>query len=297
MKKLFVSKNFKDETLHTISQVNSILAEYRAQGYDLSLRQVYYQLVARDLLENTPRSYKRLGNIVSDGRLAGLIDWEMIVDRGRPVIYPSHWDSPADIVRAAADSFRIDKWEDQSAHVEVMIEKQALEGILIPVCAELDIRFTANKGYSSQSAMYRAGKRMGKAVINGKDVYIMYLGDHDPSGLDMDRDILDRLSLFSGEVIWSVERLALTWDQIEEHQPPENPTKMKDSRAKAYVLEFGDSSWELDAMEPALLASLVRDTVYEIRDEELWSEAEEHEEKMKAELQEFADNYEDEESE
>jgi hypothetical protein len=291
MKELFVGKNFKDETLGIISQVNSILAEYRAQGYDLSLRQVYYQLVTKNLIPNTPKSYKRLGSIVSGGRLAGLIDWEMIVDRGRPVIFPSHWDSPADIVRAAADSFRIDKWEEQLSHVEVMIEKQALEGILIPVCDELDIRFTANKGYSSQSAMYRAGKRMGKAVMNGKDVYVLYLGDHDPSGLDMDRDILDRLSLFSSEVIYSVKRLALTWGQIEEYQPPENPAKMKDTRAKAYVMEFGDSSWELDAMEPALLASLVRDTVYEIRDEELWDEAVEREEEMKAELQEFADNY------
>ena len=238
MKELFVAKNFEDETLAIISQVNAILGEYRAQGYDLSLRQVYYQLVARDLLPNTPRDYKRLGNIVSDGRLAGLIDWEMIVDRGRPVIYPSHWDSPADIVEAAAESFRIDKWEEQAVHIEVMIEKQALEGILIPVCDELDIRFTANKGYSSQSAMYRAGKRMKDAILySGKDVYVMYLGDHDPSGLDMDRDILDRLSLYAGETIYSVERLALTYDQIEEDEPPENPAKMKDTRAKAYVMD------------------------------------------------------------
>ncbi len=293
MKEFFVGKNFKDETLGIISQVNSILSEYRAQGYDLSLRQVYYQLVARDLLENSSRSYKRLGNIVSDGRLAGLIDWEIIVDRGRPVIFPSHWDSPADIVRAAAQSFRIDKWEEQSSHVEVMVEKQALEGILIPVCEELDIRFTANKGYSSQSAMYRAGQRMRDAIRDGKDVHVLYLGDHDPSGLDMDRDILDRLSMFSARVIWSVKRLALTWDQIEEHQPPKNPAKMTDSRAHAYVLEFGDSSWELDALEPALLVSLVRDTVEEIRDEKLWDEAVEREDEMKAELQEFADNYED----
>ncbi len=292
MKELFVSKNFKDETLSTISQVNAILSEYRSQGYDLSLRQVYYQLVARDLLPNSAKSYKRLGNVVSDGRLAGLIDWSMIVDRGRPVIFPSHWDSPADIVRSAAHGFRIDKWEEQPAHVEVMVEKQALEGVLIPVCAELDVRFTANKGYSSQSSMYRAGQRMRDAIMDGKDVYVMYLGDHDPSGLDMDRDILDRLSLFAGETIYSVERLALTYDQIEEFEPPRNPAKMTDSRAKAYVVEFGDSSWELDAMEPKMLANLLRRSVYEVRDDELWGEAVERENEMKAELQEFADNYE-----
>ncbi len=292
MKELFISKNFKDETLSIIGQVNAILSEYRSQGYDLSLRQVYYQLVARDLLPNSAKSYKRLGNVVSDGRLAGLIDWSMIVDRGRPVIFPSHWDSPADIVRSAAQGFRIDKWEEQPSHVEVMVEKQALEGVLIPVCEELDVRFTANKGYSSQSSMYRAGQRMRDAITDGKDVYVMYLGDHDPSGLDMDRDILERLSLFAGETIYSVERLALTYEQIEEYGPPRNPAKMTDSRAKAYVMEFGDSSWELDAMEPRMLAEKLRQSVYEVRDDELWAEAVEREDEMKAELQEFADNYE-----
>jgi hypothetical protein len=292
MKELFVGKNFKDETLDTISQVNAILNEYRAQGYDLTVRQTYYQLVAKNLIPNNPKSWNRIKSLVSNGRLAGLIDWEMIVDRGRPVIFPSHWDSPADIVRAAAKSFRIDKWEEQPAYVEVMVEKQALEGILIPICNELDVRFTANKGYSSQSALYRAGKRMRDAIMGGKDVYVMYLGDHDPSGLDMDRDILDRLSLFAGETIYSVERLALTYEQIEEFDPPRNPAKMTDSRAKAYVMEFGDSSWELDAMEPKMLANKLRQSVYEVRDDELWGEAVEREDEMRAELQEFADNYE-----
>ncbi len=295
MKELFVAKSFKDETLHTIQQVNAILTSYRAQGYDLTVRQVYYQLVAKDMIPNNPKSYNRIKSVISNGRLAGLIDWSMIVDRGRPVIFPSHWDSPADIVRSAAEGFRIDKWKDQPNHVEVMVEKQALEGVLIPVCEELDVRFTANKGYSSQSAMYRAGKRMKDAILyDGKQVYVMYLGDHDPSGLDMDRDILDRLSLFAGETIYSVERLALTYEQIEEYKPPRNPAKMTDSRAEAYVMEFGDSSWELDAMEPKMLADKLRQSVYEVRDDELWGEAVEREDEMKSELKEFADNYEDE---
>ncbi len=292
MKELFISKNFKDETLDTISQVNAILSEYRSQGYDLTVRQVYYQLVAKDMIPNNLKSYNRIKSVISNGRLAGLIDWSMIVDRGRPVIFPSHWDSPADIVRSAAQGFRIDKWEEQASHVEVMVEKQALEGVLIPVCEELDVRFTANKGYSSQSAMYRAGQRLKDAITYGKDVYVMYLGDHDPSGLDMDRDILERLSLFAGETIYSVERLALTYEQIETYGPPRNPAKMTDSRAKAYVMEFGDSSWELDALEPKVLADKLRQAVWEVRDDELWAEAVEREDEMKAELQEFADNYE-----
>src|SRR6185369_10539864 len=112
---------------------------YRRQGYRLSLRQLYYQLVARALIENSEKSYKNIGNLVSDARQAGLIDWDMIEDRGRETVSVSHWDSPADIVRSAAYSFRIDKWADQPWHVEVMVEKDALSGVLGPVCRRLDI--------------------------------------------------------------------------------------------------------------------------------------------------------------
>ena len=97
MKQAFIEKNFSKSSLETIKTVNQILDEYAAQGYDLSLRQLYYQLVARGFIENSVQSYKRVGGLVSDARLAGLIDWEMIADRGRVRVTPSHWGSPADI--------------------------------------------------------------------------------------------------------------------------------------------------------------------------------------------------------
>jgi hypothetical protein len=261
-------------------------------GYDLTTRQVYYQLVAKDLIPNNPKSYNRLKSIVSDGRLAGLIDWDMIVDRTRGVVIPSHWDSPADIVEAAAQSFRIDKWEDQPYHVEVMVEKQALEGVLIPVCRDLDIPFTANRGYSSSSAMYRAGKRLARAARDGKDIFILYLGDHDPSGMDMDRDIIERLEMFSYRSI-AFRRLALLMDQIEQMDIPENPAKTTDSRSKGYIAEFGNASWELDAMEPQQLAEVVNLTVENLRDETLWNDAMERQEEMREELWGFVNDYKD----
>jgi hypothetical protein len=284
MKYEFKTVNFRADSLAQIELVNAILDEYRAQGFSLSLRQLYYQLVARGHIPNSLRSYKNLGNLVSDARLSGLVDWDMIVDRNREVIYPSHWDSPEEIIKSAAASFRLDKWVGQENHVEVMVEKQALEGVLAPVCEDLDIRFTANKGYSSQSAMYEAGRRLAyMSRREHKQCYILYLGDHDPSGLDMDRDVLERLEMFSRLSI-EVQRLALTWDQIEEYSPPENPAKTTDSRAEAYILEFGESSWELDALEPAVLADLVRGKVLELRDNDLWQERVDEEEEMRAKL-------------
>lgn len=290
MRELFVDKAFRSDTMEVIDWVNDILERYKVMGYDLTTRQVYYQLVSKDLIPNNPKSYNRIKNIVSEGRLAGLIDWDMIVDRTRQVVIPSHWDTPADIVKAAAQSFRIDKWEDQPYHVELMVEKQALEGVLIPVCRELDIPFTANRGYSSSSAMYRAGKRMARAARKGKTLFMLYLGDHDPSGMDMDRDIFERLEMFSENSL-TVRRLALLMEQIDQMDIPENPAKTKDSRSAGYIATFGGSSWELDAMEPRQLAAVVTDTVENLRDEALWNAAIEKQEEMRDDLWRFVNEY------
>ncbi|MBN1535219.1 MAG: hypothetical protein JW908_00700 [Anaerolineales bacterium] len=290
MKEQFIEKRFKPESLQKIDLINSILAEYAAEGYDLSLRQLYYQLVARGYIENSERSYKRTGDLLNNARLAGLVDWNMITDRGRHTVFSTHWDNPAEIVEAAADQFAIDKWENQDYHVEVMVEKQALEGVLIPVCRELDIRFTANKGYSSSSTMYDIGKRLlGK--YGNHEIIVFYLGDHDPSGIDMTRDVEDRLKLFADINDIQVERLALNWDQIEQWQPPKNPAKETDARFKQYRRRYGESSWELDAIEPRILAELVKTAVWKYRDLDKWKEAVNREDEMRRELQKFVDNY------
>ena len=291
MKYTYVERNFSESSLGTITTVNSILDQYAHLGYDLSLRQLYYQMVARGYIENSDRSYKNLGSLVSDSRLAGYIDWNMIQDRGRETIMPPRWKDPAEIVAAAASQFAIDRWENQVNHIEVMVEKQALEGVLIPVCRETGVNFSANKGYSSSSTMYQTGRRVQLKLLDGKDVYILYLGDHDPSGIDMTRDVGDRVRLFAEDEQVEVMRLALNFDQIEILNPPENPAKTTDSRARAYIAEFGMSSWELDAIEPTALADLVRRAVESLRDEDLWRETLQREALMRAELGSFVKSY------
>lgn len=287
----FVKHAFNKASLGLIDTCNDILEEYRNQGYRLSLRQLYYQLVARDYIENSVKSYKRTGDLVSNARLAGLLDWGMIEDRGREVQENSHWETPASILRSAAYSFRMDKWVGQDNYVEVFVEKDALSGILLPVCSQLDVRFTANKGYSSSSAMYEASKRI-LSASRKCDIHIIYLGDHDPSGIDMTRDIRERFELFTKEQIdFEVHRLALNYDQVEMWNPPENPAKESDSRYEAYAAEFGESSWELDAVEPAELAGLVRDQIEELIDFDLWDEIVRQENAYKEQLNKLANNY------
>jgi len=290
MKEAFIKKTLNAASQKTVLTVNSILAEYEADGYDLSLRQLYYQMVARGYIENSQKSYKCFGELVNNARLVGLIDWEMIKDRGRETISPPHWKNPGEIVTQAAQQFAVDKWEDQPHHVEVMVEKQALEGVLIPVCQALAVRFTANKGYSSSSALYETGKRLRRYAAQGKCVWLLYLGDHDPSGIDMTRDIEDRARQFSGVSV-GVNRLALNMDQVRALSPPENPAKTTDSRSEAYIRRFGASSWELDAIEPRTLASLVTQAVEGLREPERWRTAVAREAAMRAELEGFAAEY------
>lgn len=299
MKETFHPKGFNDTACKLLAEITVILDDYAEQGYDLSLRQLYYQLVSRNLVENTERSYKNIGVLVSDARMAGIIDWDMIKDRGREMVKNPHWDNPLDFIENVAPQYRFNLWQDQESYVEVMVEKQALEGVLEPVCRSLDVPFTANKGYSSSSAMYEAGKRMGKASANDKQVYVIYLGDHDPSGIDMSRDVLDRLNLFSGlaETVdadgrdVTVKRIALNMDQIEDLQPPENPAKLTDSRAAEYVKRFGRSSWELDAIEPKSLAGLVRDAIKSVMDVPLFNSNVKKMDKARKNLLKFAKTY------
>lgn len=126
-KRKYKDIRFHGKSLETIERVNAIVAEYEAQGYELTLRQVYYQLVARGFIPNNERSYKNLGSLINDGRLAGLIDWYAIVDRTRNLRRNSHWDCPEDVIDSARYSYMLDRWENQPNYVEVWVEKDALE--------------------------------------------------------------------------------------------------------------------------------------------------------------------------
>lgn len=296
MREEFIPKKFNADSAKMINRINDILTEYAKQGYDLSLRQLYYQLVSKNLVPNTERSYKNIGNLVSDARYAGLVDWAMIKDRGREMIQNPHWRDPADFMRVVALQFRFNLWRDQETYCEVMVEKQALEGVLEPVCRSLDVPFTANKGYSSSSALYEASKRFLKAAYDRKELFVIYLGDHDPSGIDMSRDVKERLELFLRVSIGedyplNLQRVALNMDQIEELNPPENPAKVTDSRAADYIAKFGESSWELDAIEPRQLAEIVSDAVRGCMDEDKFHANEKIMEQGRKALLKFADTF------
>jgi hypothetical protein len=160
-------------------------------------------------------------------------------------------------------------WEHQTYRPEVWIEKEALAGVFERVCNELRVPYLSCRGYTSQSEMWVAGQRLLRYAEGNQKPIILHFGDHDPSGIDMTRDIMDRLKLFTNGAV-ELDRLALNMDQVEEHEPPPNPAKTTDSRYSAYIAKFGDESWELDALDPGILSGLVRTAINSITDREQW---------------------------
>lgn len=290
MKIKYKEIKFRSDRLKMIQQANIILAEYDRQGFVLTLRQLYYQFVSRDLLPNQPAEYKRLGDVINDARLAGMIDWDFLEDRTRNVRQILSFDDPADRIASATRNFRIDLWANQKHRVEVWIEKDALVGVIEGVCDELRVPYFSCRGYTSQSEMWSASQRMMLHKNDKQIPIILHLGDHDPSGIDMSRDICDRLELFTGDAM-KFERLALNMPQVEQYSPPPNPAKLTDSRCAGYMKIHGDESWELDALEPTVIARLIRRAVDNFRDDEQWAEDKHREDHMRELLQKCSDRW------
>lgn len=296
----YVERRFAVVAERLIHAANLLIEEYQQQGYSLTLRQLYYRFVAADLIPNTVQSYKRLGSIINDARLAGDVDWLAIEDRTRNLVALSHWDSPSEIIATAAESYRRNLWEGQSVRMEVWVEKEALADVVAQVANRWDVPYFACRGYVSQSEMWSAAQRLMRYMLSpatATQVVILHLGDHDPSGIDMTRDIQDRLWMFcdpedcGDKVI--VERIALNMAQVEEHKPPPNPAKVTDSRYQKYSESYGDESWELDALEPRVLDALIERHIEDRVDPDMFAVAQERSNSERATLTEVANKFDD----
>ena len=287
----FKAIRFKPTTLALIGHANGIIGEYQALGFILTLRQLFYQFVARPALglANTFDDYKRLGRTVTDARRAGLIDWDAIEDRTRNVHRLPTWDDPPAIVASCAEQYREDAWASQPYRPEVWIEKDALTGVIEDVSNELRAPYFSCRGNVSEPEMYAAGKRFARIVGQGQVPVVLHLGDHDPNGVDMTRDIRERLRMFARREI-EVRRIALNLRQVTGLPP--NFAKENDSRYAAYVRQFGTTDcWELDALAPNVISGLVRAELDRLIDQDTWAGAIAAEDDNRAVLAGAADNW------
>lgn len=283
----------KQESIDIVTEANYIIEDYEAQGYSVTLRQLYYQFVARGLIQNTTRNYVRLKTIMTKARLAGLVSWKAIEDRTRILKEPNICESESILLQRMMNSIKFDRWRRQGYHIEVWVEKEALGNVIERPCEALGIYHMACKGYMSSSALWRAGQRFQKAENEGLKGILIHLGDHDPSGLDMTRDNNKRAELFSGYSDITVRRIALNMDQIEEYDPPPNPAKETDSRAAPYIEEFGKYSWELDALEPSVIEKLIYDAVAGYKSWNIDQDITEQEDKLKYLMSKLYRNWDD----
>lgn len=249
----FEKYNPHSKTRIIIDQANEIIEEYSKQGFDLTLRQLYYQFVTKNYLANKQENYEKLGKIISKARRGGFISWDAIVDRTRGVQKWGSYNSPQEFLKSKVYSYQKDLWEDQEYYIEVWFEKDALEGIFSKACGPYRVPFFSCRGYASDSSVYEAACRMQDSF---KPVIVLHFGDHDPSGIDMTRDIEDRLRMFEVPDL-EVIRVALNRHEIEQYRPPPNPAKEQNSRFKEYQKIHGNYSWELDALSPTIIKNLL----------------------------------------
>lgn len=267
--------NFREASLKRISFCNAVIDEYG--GQKLTLRQLYYQLVSRNIIANEEKSYKTLGKLVSEARIAGLIDWDAIEDRNRSPVIWSEYEGLEEYISGLKYGYRLPRWRGQENYVELWVEKAALAGVLEPLASKYHVTLMVNRGYSSTSSMRESAERFiehcqvrdeedeDERATRDLNPILFYLGDHDPSGEDMVRDIEVRMNTFGVPDI-RVEKLALTTAQVRQFKPLPNPVKMKDSRAKAYIKEHGRTCWEVDALDPRQLTTIIERAFAEVTD-------------------------------
>lgn len=300
MKEAFKETNFHNKTLRMIASANAIIADMKAQGYTLTLRQLYYRMVDSKLLENKQANYDRLGYIVDEARKCGLIDWDAIEDRTRFLRRIPSYRDPSHFLSRVIDTYAENLWRDQEYYIEQWIEKDALIGVVERPCNEWRVPHFACRGYPSSSELYVAAKRLGRQLIKGKRVKVFYLGDHDPSGIDMTRSNEDLLQTFARSIGIEVERIGLNMDQVEEYNLAPDPAKESDSRHAAYAEEYGTynpdtgkyeaESWELDALTPSVIDGLIRAAIENVVDRDDFNAKLELEQANRELLQNICDN-------
>lgn len=322
----YIPRRFNGDSKYLVRICDTICQEYEAMGYNLTLRQLYYQCVSRDILPNSDKSYDRLGTLINDARLAGEIDWNHLEDRTRNLQSLMHFNGPTDRIVSAANSYNLNLWEDQDYHIEIWVEKEALADVVSRVANRNDVSYFSCRGYVSASEMHVAGRRLANVAFEeNKEIIILHLGDHDPSGMDMSRDIEERLRLFmtqghdqyieqyedgdfDGKPAKSpmpdwyideqserlmVKRIALNMAQIRQYNPPPNPAKLADTRAQKYIEAYGNQSWELDALSPQVLDALIQTHISEYRDADKFNAKLAETKKDREEMQLVASNWKD----
>jgi hypothetical protein len=246
-----------------LSEIKKVIDTYTTR---LTVRQIYYQLVSKHLIENVMSQYQRVSKLLVEARHEGEIDWEHIEDRTREAkggdteleTPEDYFNNILEYLKNCWNYYKKPIWYNQPKYMEVWFEKQALEGIFQKITKQFNVTQLACRGYSSHTMGYELQKRLG-CIDDDREIHIVYFGDFDPSGMDIYRFIQDMCERFG--LVINFERIAITPEQIKEYNIPPMMAKKSDSRYAGFRAEYGEDVVELDALRPDVLENLIKDAI------------------------------------
>jgi hypothetical protein len=229
-----------------------VAIEVLTEHHPMTVRQVYYQLVSRQVIKNIKTMYQAVSILLRDARKDGTIPWEWIEDRLRRPREVSMWSDLSHFAETARRAYRRDVWASQSQYIEVWLEKDALSGIFEDVLRPYGVTLNVGRGFDGWTSIKDATDRYNyRALEQEKETFILYFGDFDPSGEAMVHSLRERIDFFKVEP--EIIKCALTPDDIRRYSLPPDFAKKTDSRAAKFIAEHGDISVELDALPAAVL--------------------------------------------
>lgn len=274
------------KSLDLLAQVQKIIESY---NFALTLRQIYYQLVAKQIIPNQQKYYVKLSRLCVIGRDEGMLEEDAFADRLREIDKPDSWTDLSDFMGTVNNAYKKDKWNDQDKYIEIWTEKDALRGVIAPVTHHFDVGLLVVRGQVSRTAIYEAYVRFIEKMQEGKECYLFYFGDFDPSGMSIYFSLIERLREHDdgyGERI-NFQRIALTPQQIADYNLPQDPAKQSDPSYKSFIAEYGDNVVELDSLPPDALRDLIRNCIEVNIDNAVLAQVQETEQKEKIRLDEL----------
>ncbi|MGD2200917.1 MAG: hypothetical protein PVJ38_04710 [Candidatus Bathyarchaeota archaeon] len=280
--------------------VEAALEVFKQYDSALTLRQLYYRLVAKRLFANTINSYKRLSRIMVKARENGDAPINCLEDRSRRILGRGDYgDTSAkeflsrriSSLRDSYKDFKMPMWDDQSNYVLVSLEKDALSRLVSHVANQYSVRTFPTRGYPSFTYVNRMARYMRRS-LQGKPTVVLYFGDFDPSGMDIERDLTERLERYDAGN-FRVRRVALTSDQIVKYSLPPMPVKKSDARSDSFLESYGNEAVELDALDPNTLKYMVADAIASHIDLDVWHKRERQIERLQDWIKDKLENMED----
>jgi DNA topoisomerase VI subunit A len=268
-------------TLAFMDAMYEILEEHNP----MTVRQLFYQLVSKQIIENSKEAYNKVVRDLRNARLQDRIPWDWVEDRGRQPVIWVMWNSPEDFMYDAADSYRRQIWDDQDCYIEVTVEKDALSGIFRRVLREYRVTLNIGRGFASVSAEKKMADRF--VEYEDKPIYLLAFGDFDSEGLAIPKTVEAALTYHQPDLDVTVKRCALTWDDIQTYNLPPNLTKPGSKLAPEFIAQYGDNTVELDALPIDVLEQRIRDEVEDLMDMDAFAEIEKQEEAEREQLRQL----------